>query len=247
MNHRTAPPASTRSWTRLAPTSDASVSRSASQTAATLAPANPPANTARRAKIACSSSGEQPVAPVDRRAQRALTRRQVARPLARELERARHRFEQLARGVVARPRRRELDRERQTVEAPAEPSHLVGLLAGPAKARRDRASPRDEEPDGVRQRQRLDPVLMLAGEPERRSARGEHDQPGRRAQQLAHERSRGVDDLEVVEEQQGLSPAEERLQRRLRWLVPLRRRARARPAIASGTSSGSVRCERSTK
>src|SRR6185312_9624323 len=51
---------------------------------------------------------EQAVAPIDRRAQRALARGHVARALAGELERARHLLEQLARGIVARSRRREL-------------------------------------------------------------------------------------------------------------------------------------------
>ena len=55
---------------------------------------------------------EQPVAPVDRRTQRALARRQVARSLASERERARHGVEQLFRSVVARSRRSKLDRER---------------------------------------------------------------------------------------------------------------------------------------
>ena len=55
---------------------------------------------------------EQPVAPVDRRAQRALARRQVARSLAGERERPRYGVEQLLWGVVARPRRGKLDRER---------------------------------------------------------------------------------------------------------------------------------------
>ena len=83
---------------------------------------------------------------------------------------------------------------------------------------------------------------MLAGEPERRAARDEHDQPGRRAQQLADQRRGGVDDLEVVEQQQ----------RAARPGTPARRAAGgssrcvlspSTPAIASGTSSriGQVR------
>ena len=64
-------------------------------------------------------------------------------------------------------------------------------------------------------------MLVLAGEPQRRAARGEHDQAGRLAQQLAHERRSGVDDLEVVEQQEGPAAAEERVQRGDRRLVAL--------------------------
>ena len=56
MNHRISPSASSRSWTRLAPTSDASAGRPAPQTAAALVSPQPPANTARRANVACSAA-----------------------------------------------------------------------------------------------------------------------------------------------------------------------------------------------
>jgi hypothetical protein len=81
---------------------------------------------------------------------------------------------------------------------------------------------RGEQLHRVHQRQRLHPVLMLAGEPERRAARGEHDQAGRRAQQLADQRRGRVDHLEVVEQHQRATVAQELLHRR-------RGRLRAQP------------------
>ena len=63
--------------------------------------------------------GEQRVAPVDRRAQRLLARRRVARAAAEHVEAAEAR-EQRVRREELRPRRRELDREREPVEARAD-------------------------------------------------------------------------------------------------------------------------------
>ena len=80
----------------------------------------PPAKTAKRAKHACSSSLEQLVAPVDRRAQRLLARGRVARARAERAERRVQAFGDLAGRQQPAARGRQLDRQRQPVDAPAD-------------------------------------------------------------------------------------------------------------------------------
>ena len=70
----------------------------------------------------CSSAVEQLVAPVDRRAQRALALRQVAGAAGEERQPLLEPFEQLRRRERLHPRGGELERERQVVEAAADRS-----------------------------------------------------------------------------------------------------------------------------
>ena len=77
-----------RRTSRLLATSRSSVSMSAPVIVSAASTVAPPANTAKRAKHACSSSLSRLVAPVDRRAQRLLAGGRVARPGA-ESRRAR--------------------------------------------------------------------------------------------------------------------------------------------------------------
>ena len=77
-----------RRTSRLLATSRSSVSMPAPVIVSAASTVAPPANTAKRAKHACSSSPSRLVAPVDRRAQRLVAGGRVARPGAESVERA---------------------------------------------------------------------------------------------------------------------------------------------------------------
>ena len=99
--------------------SDWRVSRSASATFSAASSVQPPANTLRRAKSACSSGREQLVRPLDRRPERLLASVRVA-PSLEQVEALSEPVEQLLGAEHRRARGGELDRERQVVEPPAQ-------------------------------------------------------------------------------------------------------------------------------
>ena len=139
---------------------------------------------------------EQLVAPLDRRAQRALARRGVARGAGEERQAPVEPGEQLLRIEQREARRRELDRERK----PVEPAADLADCRRRAERGGDRARALDEEDLGVGVPKRLNRVAPLRLDVQRLAARDEHLRVGRAADQRGHRR-RGLDDLlEVVEE-----------------------------------------------
>ena len=216
------------------------------------------AKTESRAKSSWTARIEQVVAPLDRRAQRALALGRVARAARQERESRVEALEEPLGSEELRPRGRELDREREAVEAAADRlDRGVGCELAP-----DGTRPLDEERRRLARRERLEPILPLARHVQRRPARDEHAQPARGREDRADRRRRVEQVLEVVEEEQELPPAEEpgevvgrsdRLRdlggrgargRRGRRAAPRRRRRaacrRARPR--PGARGGSSRC-----
>ena len=179
-------------------------SRSALETSSAAASGKLPAKTASRAKSSWLARIEQVVAPLDRRAQRALALGHIARAAGQEREnRVEALEEQLGREEL-RPGGGELDREREAVEAAADRlDRRVGCELPP-----DGTRTLDEERRSVVGRQRLEPVLPLARDVQRRPARGEHAHPGAGAEDRADGRRRLEQVLEVVEEEQELPAAE---------------------------------------
>jgi hypothetical protein len=84
---------------------------------------------------------EQVVAPADRRGERALARRRVARPGVEELRLPFQPLEDLRRGEQLRTGRGELDRERQPVEPGADAGHLGRVVLVELEAAIDRPRP----------------------------------------------------------------------------------------------------------
>ena len=183
-------PSGCSSWrSRLLSTSVASPVRtpSAPQTASAASSVQPPAKTARPREELPVLRAEQVVAPVDRRAERLLARRLVARPAGEQLEAPLEPGEQRLRREQLRARGRELDRERQAVEADADLGDRGRVRGRHGEVGLDRLRALDEERDRVvlrellelRQVRRVGQAerrhleLVLAGEPERRAARGE--------------------------------------------------------------------------
>ena len=150
-------------------------------------------------------SVEQVVAPLDRRAQRALALRGVARTSGEERESHIEPLEELLGSQQLRSSGCELDGKWETVEAAADRFDRRVRRELPA----DRARPLDEERRRVRRGKRLEPVLALAGHVQRRPARDEHAQALRGREERAH-RGRAVEQvLEVVEEDEELPVSEE--------------------------------------
>jgi hypothetical protein len=136
------------------------------------------------------------VAPLDRRAQRALARRGVARGARKERQAPVEPGKQLFRIEQREARRRELDRERKPVEPAAD---LADCLRR-AERGSDRAPALDEEDLGVGVAKRLNRVAPLRLDMERLAARDEHFRVRRAADQRRYRRCRLDDLLEVVEE-----------------------------------------------
>ena len=114
--------------------------------AATVAP---PAKTAKRANVSRSLIAEQPEAPVDRRAQRAVALRGVACPAGQHRERLVQARRELGRRQQPDPRGGELQRQRQAVE-PRQISPTCGALtssrAKPGSRARARSTNIDTAP-----------------------------------------------------------------------------------------------------
>jgi hypothetical protein len=104
---------------------------------------------------------EQGVAPVDRRTQRLLPRSEIARPSPQQLQPALEPAEQLLGREQPAPGCGELEGERQTVETSANRRQhgFVACEIGP-----DRAGALSEQRECLLQRQRLEWVLVLAGQ-----------------------------------------------------------------------------------
>ncbi len=108
-------------------TSEASVSRSASQTASTASSVAPPANTGEAVAELALLGREEVVRPLDRGAQRLLARVGVAgRP--EQIEAAAEALEDLVGPEHGGAGGGELDRERQVVEPAAELRDVAGRL-----------------------------------------------------------------------------------------------------------------------
>ena len=157
---------------------------------------------------------EEAVAPVDRRAQRALALGKIRRA-PREQRQAL--AEPLGRALGpehAHSRRGELDREREPVERAADPGDRVGVRIGQLEVGQLGLRPLDVEPDcvAVRLGGGLDAelgngegryaVLPLGHDPERRPAGGEDLERGHRLEQAGDVRERLRQVLEVVEDEQ---------------------------------------------
>ena len=171
------------------------------QTASKASSEAPPSNTHSRASSAPLGRVEHLPRPLQRRAQRALALRQVARAAAQQLQPALEALQQRRQRQQPRAVGGELDRQRQPVQARADLGDDVVVLGRrPVRARRGHA--RREQRRGVRDRQRLHPVGVLGGQPQRRAAGGEHGQVRRGGEQLRHLGGVGEEALEAVEHEQ---------------------------------------------
>ena len=162
---------------------------SPAQTSSAASSVKPPAKTARRRSSACSSVGEQLVAPVDRRAQGLLARQRRARPAGQQPEAVREPACDLLDRRASAPARRparspaasrrarwqicghRLARSRRSPRSPGAPCAPARRTAAP---RRDPATLSGSRRPRSGQRQRRHPPVGLAGHPERRAARGQH-------------------------------------------------------------------------
>ena len=177
---------------------------------------------------------EQPDAPFDGRAQRALALGKIDRAGAQGVEATSEPGEQRIRFQQSGAGRGELDGERQTVEAPADLHDGQRVVLGQGEVVADGLGPIDEQLHGGqrgqlfdrrplrerRHRQRADRVLPLGPEPKHGAARREDLEAGAAGEELV-ELGRDADDLfEVVQHEQG---------RRLREVLDqdVERRARA--------------------
>ncbi len=148
---------------------------------------------------------EEVVAPLDRRAERALALRRVAGAAGQQ---GKSRVEALEEGVHAeqlRARRRQLDRQGKPVEPKADGFHRrIGRELLP-----DRSRALHEQRRSITCRERLEPELSLAGHAQGRTTRHENPQRARRREEARDCGSAGEQMLEVVEEEEQLLAAEE--------------------------------------
>ena len=107
---------------------------------------------------------EQPIAPVDGGAQRALTLGQVART-GRQRQPFRQARLQRARGEHGDPRRGELQRQRQPIQAVADPLDCRPVPIVDAEPGAHRSRSREEQLAGVMHGQRGDVQTLLAADP----------------------------------------------------------------------------------
>ncbi len=183
---------------------------------------------------------QEAVAPFERRAQRPLPAWEVLRAADKKFERAVEAPSHRLRRQELRACRRQLDREGQPVEPRAHLRDCSGVSVVELELGVDGAGSRGEEAHGVVRGQLLEAqaragfrwsewrhrVLVLRGEPERRAARGEHEQPRRGRQQTGDEPDVRHELLEVVEQEQHAPVAEvgrEHVLQRLARLADLER------------------------
>ena len=141
------------------------------------------------------------MAPFDRRPKRALARGRVSRAAGEQRERVLEPTEQRPWVEELRTRGSELHSEWQPVQTPADRCHVpVGLQLAT-----DRPGALDEEHDRVRIGKRLEWILALGGQSERRAARHEQTQAGRSSEELG-ERCRCIEKvLDVVQQEERVS------------------------------------------
>ena len=138
------------------------------------------------------------MAPFDRRPERALPLGRVARARRQERQRAIEPPQQAVAAQQARACCRQLDGEWQAVEAGTDGIDGLGRRIGSAHL----FGAGHEERGRAGCLEGLEPVLMLAGPAQRRTARDQQAQTIREREQLVHFRRRAQHVLEVVEEQQ---------------------------------------------
>ena len=154
---------------------------------------------------------QQREAPFQRRADRLLARGCVARAAFEQRQRVGEPLHELAGVEQPDPPGGELDRERQAVEPAAQLGHRLRVLIAEAEVRSPLARAVDEQFDRVRHGQRRDREALLAAQPQRFTARGQHVQPRAGLDELAEQRAGFEDVLEVVDHQQGLRPPRRRM------------------------------------
>ena len=157
----------------------------------------PPANTAKRAKHACSSSLNSSMAPVDGRAQRVVAGGRVASGGARSAECHLQTLGDLGGRQQPAAGRGELDRQRQPVDAPADLRDRRGVAVAEIERGIVGSRPLDEQGDCIvagqclrvlgrselGQRERRDGIALLGVQRERLAAGGKHRQRGTGAEQ----------------------------------------------------------------
>ena len=166
---------------------------------------------------------EEIVAPAERRLERLLPRRRLARPRAKQAEAIVEPRCDRRRGERADAAGCELEREREPIEPEADARDVFGVLGGELEPLRDRRGPLDEqahglvagESDGVRMglgvgdREGGDAEHDLAGDAKRLAARREHGEPGSGAEELGRERGDRCEHvLAVVENEEQLPSGE---------------------------------------
>ena len=165
---------------------------------------------------------QEAVAPLERRPEGALASGQVVSPADEQVERpveaTVHRLGRQELGA----RGGQLDRKGQPVEPRAYLRDRGNVALVELELRVDGARPRREKAHSIVRHElleahmrprfgdseRRDGVLVLAGEAERRSARREHEQPGRGREETGDELDVRYELLEVVEQQEHAAVAE---------------------------------------
>ena len=140
--------------------------------------------------------------PLERRAQRALARRPVARALRQHLEAALEPRQQRREREQADTVGGQLDRQRQAVEPCADRVHHLGVAVGRRPARAGGPGAGEEQRGRVRRRQRMHEVDLLGAEPERGAARRQHGQALDRGEQPGDLAGVVEEALEAVEHEQ---------------------------------------------
>ena len=142
---------------------------------------------------------EEVVAPRQRVAHGALSRRQIRRPADEEVERRAQPLEQRLRREQPHSGGGELDRQREAVELLADGGDRGLVPGGEREARRHDAGPVGEQPHGSVQCERRHGELVLALQVQGLAARDEDPRPDRALRQPADERGRRDHVLEAVE------------------------------------------------
>jgi hypothetical protein len=187
----------------------------APHTASAASSVHRPANTDKAAVQPLLVLGEQVVAPVERRPQRALALGEIGGASTERVERPAELVEQRSGREQPQPGRGQLERQGEPVEPPDDGRHVAGVLWGDPELGPYGPGPLLEETHGGarghgrqvvgafgRQVERLDPVLLLATDAKRHPARDEGVDAGAASQQIRHVGSGGDDLLQVVQYQE---------------------------------------------
>jgi len=183
----------------------------------------PPGEDGKSGEESLLARRERLVAPGERRAERLVAGRGIARAAGEEVEPLPETLEQRPRRQQLDPCRGQLESERQSVERDADLRDRRGVVGGEREVVPGGAGTSDEEGDrlvpaqslgiasirGRRCAQGRHRVFMLAVEPERSTARRQDREARCDGQQFRNERSRRVDPLEVVEQEETGPEAQE--------------------------------------